>query len=67
MLVSTIRNPYSHNENKPRLMDFIIDDEGMALIAVKIGKTRHVILLQDAIRQVEQQIPGIKIRFSLKQ
>lgn len=31
MLIYTIRNLYSHNVMKPRLLDFIIDDDGIAL------------------------------------
>ena len=48
-----IRENRSDNQIKPRIMDYIRNDDGEELLEVKDGNVRKTILLSDLERQIE--------------
>lgn len=51
-----IRNIGSPRENKPRVFDFLIDDDGKAYFEVKLKKNCERILLSDVFSQIPQEM-----------
>lgn len=51
-----IRNISSPKENKPRLFDFLVDDDGKTYFEVKLKKTCEKILLSDVFAQIPQEM-----------
>lgn len=56
MVRGNIRDNRSSREIKPRIMDYIKNDQGEELLEVKDGKLRRTILLTD----LEQQIAKLR-------
>ncbi len=48
-----IRDNRSDRQIKPRIMDYIRNDDGEELLEVKDGSVRKTILLSDLERQIE--------------
>lgn len=48
-----IRDNRSNSQIKPRIMDYIRNDDGEELLEVKDGSVRKTILLSDLERQIE--------------
>lgn len=48
-----IRDNRSDNKVKPRIMDYIKNDDGEELLEVKDGNIRKTILLSDLEKQIE--------------
>lgn len=53
MTRSSIRDNRSDRKIKPRVMDYIKDDNGDELLEVKDGNVKKTILLQDFEKQIE--------------
>lgn len=50
----SIRDRRSPNDVKPRLFDFLINDDGTQEIEVKNGKSKNKILLSDLEDQIKE-------------
>ena len=54
MIRSSIRDNRSRSKIKPRIMDYIKQDNGEELLEVKDGKVKKTIFLDDFERQITE-------------